>query len=279
LDSKQQRLLIQGATQPSYVPTGHLLYVQANTVMAVAFDPVKLQLTGTPVPVVEGAGRFAVSRTGSLVYGPGTESTPRRTLVWVDRQGQEVPLAATPDGYTDPRLSPDGQQVLLSLQQQNVLGIYDIAHDTLRRLTFEDKGSPGWAIWAADGQRITYASNRPGVGYDVFWKPADGTGSEEPLVQKPLSQRPSSWSADGSRLAFTEESPAGLSIWVFSMRDKSSHPFSRARARDTLPAFSPDGHWLAYASLESGQFEIYVRPASGAAGKWSISTGGGVSPA
>jgi serine/threonine-protein kinase len=280
LDSKHSRLLVKGATLPHYARTGHLLYVQGNKLMAAPFDPAALQLTGTPVPVVEGAGTFAVSQTGSLVYGPGTAPTPNRTLVWVDRRGQEIPLAAAPAAYSNPKLSPDGAQILLSLQQQPLegdLGLYDIASDTLRRLTF-DEGRPGWPIWSADGRRITYASNRPGAGYDIFWKPADGTGSEEPLIQKPLSQRPSSWSRDGGLLAFAEESPSGSTIWIFSMKERRTELFSRSRASEGYPSFSPDGRWLAYASNETGAPEIYVRPASGAAGKWRISTGGGLYP-
>ncbi len=42
---------------------------------------------------------------------------------------------------------------------------------------------------------------------------------------------------------------------------------------------SPDGRWLAYASNESGQYEVYVRPFPNTNdGKWLVSTDGGEEP-
>jgi len=281
--SAPPRLLIEGATLPQYVSTGHLLYVQGHTLMAVSFDPVQLQLTGAPVPVVDGVGRFAASQTGSLIYGPDADATSLRTLVWVDRRGQETPLAIAPGAYSAPRLSPDGRSILLAeqdpQQQRSVLTIYEIARDVLRPLTVEDNRTRGWAIWSADGLRITYSSILSGssTSYDIFSRPADGTGVEEALVQRPLSQRPYSWSSDG-RLAFTEEDATGVSTWILSTKDGSVHRFSRMSSHEGTPAFSPDGRWVAYGSPDSGQFKVFVRPASGQPGQWQISNDEGVSP-
>ena len=287
LETGERRVVLEGgASYAHYVPSGHLVYVQAGTLMAMAFDLEQLEVTGDPIPILEGVmqargpnglAHLTFSDNGTVVYVPaGTVLQEGRTLVWVDRKGEEEPLAAPPSDYRDARLSPDGQRVVVSIRsggQQDIWVFYDIRRDTLTRLTFEGGNMP---LWTPDGRRITYQASRSGP-RDLFWKPADGTGAEEPLLVRELPNTPQSWLPDGKVLAFTEVHPStNGDIWMLPLEGEGQPgPFLQTPFSETGPVFSPDGNWLAYRSNESGRQEIYVQPFPGPGGKWQISTDGG----
>jgi eukaryotic-like serine/threonine-protein kinase len=306
----QQRNLIQGGMYPRYAPSGHLVYAQGGSLMAVPFDPQRLEVTGTAVPVVEGvlqspvtgAAQYSISATGSLVYVPGGVQATQLSLVWVNRNGTEQPLAAPAHGYFQPRLSPDGRRVAVGItESESQIWLYDLSRDTLTRFTFEGNYNPV-AIWTPDGKRIAFESNKEGVP-NLFWQLADGSGGLERLNTSEYLQVPVSWSPDGKLLAFMEINPAtGVDTWVLRMGDPSTssgqvpsagslrdsgqagqgrkaQPFLRTQFNEGAPCFSPDGRWLAYISDESGRSEIYVQPYPGPGGKWQISTEGGTEPA
>jgi serine/threonine-protein kinase len=249
--------------------------------MAVPFDVERLEVTGTPVPMVEdvlSAGDSAyydVSATGSLVYASGNAEAVQRRLVWVGRNGAEQPLASPALGYGYPRISPDGQRVAVELENQ--IWLYDLSRDTLTRLTFEGSSnqSPGWT---PDGKRIAFRSNKEGPN-NLFWQLADGSGGLERLASSQNTQNLNSWSGDGQLLAFFENNPTSLrDIWVLRLSDRKAQPFLQTAFNEGAPSFSPDGRWLAYVSNESGRPEIYVQPYPGPGGKWQISTEGGTEP-
>src|SRR5262249_20807609 len=152
------------------------------------------------------------------------------------------------------------------------------AQGALRPVTLG--GNHGWGIWTADGGRITYGSNRVGTSWDIFWRPADGSGVEEPLVQRELAQYPLAWSPDGQTLPFGEtNSTSAQDIWLLSLKaPRAPRPFARTPASEQDPAFSPDSQWLAFVSNQSGRPEVYVRPASGTPGEWRLSMDGGTEP-
>jgi len=282
LETGQRRVLVQGVANAfvRYLPTGHLVYPQAGTLTAVPFDLARLELSGVPFPVVEGVwlGRFSVSSSGSLVYGPGHADGVEHRLVWVDRKGTARPLAAPPRPYRDPRLSPDGRRVVVAVgDPDRDVWVYDIARDTLTRLTFEARNF--WPLWTPDGKRVTFSSNRLGP-WALFWKPADGSVGEELLLAKEYNQIGESWSPDGQMLAFHETHPTtAMDIWVLPLQgERKPRPFLRTPFIEGAAAFSPDGRWLAYSSNESGRFEVYVKPVRGAGGPWQISTEGGREP-
>ena len=116
LETGERNVLVNGGTDARYVPTGHLVYAQQGTLLAVPFDVARLEITGDRVPIQDGvaqsiatgASQFAFSDLGSLVYIPGNSAAVSRTLVWVDREGREEPLAVEPLAYRWPRISPDG---------------------------------------------------------------------------------------------------------------------------------------------------------------------------
>jgi eukaryotic-like serine/threonine-protein kinase len=275
----ERRNLIPGGNQPRYAPSGHLVYAQSGSLMAVPFDIQRLTMTGPPAAVVmdvqqdrgTGVAQYSVSTTGSLVYVRGNVDVQRRLLVWVDRQGREQTLLAPPRRYGSPRLSPDGQRLAVD-SDEGTVWIDDLARSTLTRLTQES--SNGMPNWTPDERRIAFYSNKDGP-VRVFWQSADGSGGMERLTGG-KNQFPNSWSPDGSRLVFCELSPtAGYDLWVQRIGDHEAQPFLRTRFNEFAAQVSPDGRWLAYTSDESGRNEIYVRPYPGPGGKWQVSTNGG----
>jgi Tol biopolymer transport system component len=282
----ERRNLVQPGTQPRYAASGHLVYAQAGTLMAVPFDPQGLAVTGTAVPVVEGvlqstlsgAAQYSLSATGSLVYATGGIQGAQRSLVWVTRNGAEQPVTAPARAYRIPRLSPDGRRVLVAIDEQETqIWLYDLSRETLTRLTFEGKVNQG-PVWAPDGKRIAFQSNKEGPP-NLFLQLADGSGGLEQLTNSEFAPSANSWSSDGQLLAFIDVHPTtGFDIWVLRLSDRKAQPFLRTPFIVSAPRFSPDGRWLAYISNESGRYEIYVQPYPGPGGKWQVSTEGGTEP-
>jgi len=282
LETGERKVVLEGTGVARYVPSGHLVYVQAGTLMAAAFDLEQLQVKGNATPILQGVmqsgggggpAHMAFSDTGTLVYIPSRED-PRQssTLVWVDRQGQVESLAAPGRQYNSPRLSPDGQRVVVSIERD--LWLYDIPRDNLSRFTFQVGRFP---LWTPDGKRITFQSNRLGGPAKMFWKAADGSGVAEQLSEGEFPHTAHSLSPDGKWLAFSERSPASNSdIWVLSLEEeRKPQAFLQTPRNETGIVFSPDGRWLAYRSNESGREEIYVQPFPATGAKWQISTEGG----
>jgi serine/threonine protein kinase/Tol biopolymer transport system component len=282
----KRRDLVRGGTNPRYAESGRLVYAQGGALMAVPFDPEKLTVTGVAVPVVEGvfqstfsgAAQYSFSSAGSLVYVPGGVQDSQRRLVWVSRNGTEQPLAAPLHAYRQPRLSPDGRRVALTIDEPEAqIWLYDVPRETLTRFALEGNRNSDPA-WTPDGKRIAFESNRE-TPDNIFWQLADGSGGMERLTTSDNSQYPLSWSADGQILAFVEVNPStGRDICVLRMGDRKAQPFLRTPFDETSPQFSPDGRWLAYISNESGRYQVYVQPYPGPGGKWQISTEGGTEP-
>jgi serine/threonine-protein kinase len=283
IEAGKGRDLAQGGTSPQYVRSGHLLYVQGATLMAVPFEPERLEIRGSAVPVVEGvahatdgAAQYSISSNGSLVYVSGGVTSVQRKLEWVSRKGTEQVLGAPAQTYGYPRLSPDGRRVALETEDQ--IWLYDLARDTLTRFTFEGTNNQS-PVWTPDGKRIAFYSNKDGPA-NIWWQLADGSGGLERLTTNPHAQIPRSWSPDGQLLAFHENDPTTKKdIWVLRLSDHKTEPFLRTPFNEGGPVFSPDGHWIAYISDESGRPEIYLQPYPGPGGKWQISTDGGNEPA
>ncbi|MCZ6753222.1 MAG: protein kinase, partial [Acidobacteria bacterium] len=288
LETDERRVLIQGAAQPHYLPTGHLVYTGGGTLLAVPFDLARLEVTGPPVTVLEGVmllsdgtTQFSVSRSGSLVYVPGFGAGIRgeSTLVWVDRQGEVEPLGAPERAYRNLALSPDGRSLAVSITEDpRDVWVFDISRHTLTRLTFEGRNQH--PTWTPDGRRIVFSSSRAGGQRNLFWKLADGSSDAERLTTSENIQSPSSWSPDGQFLAFFETHPTNnRDIWVLPIEgERKPRPFLQTPFDEAGAVFSPDGRWLAYMSDESGRLEVYVQPFPGPGGKWQISTDGGEEP-
>jgi Tol biopolymer transport system component len=171
----------------------------------------------------------------------------------------------------------------LWVEQQNCqVALYDFARAALSRIT--DTGDDHFPIWTPDGKRVTYISRKgiEGEGYshsyEMYWKAADGSGPEEKLTPGPQglgAQDQLSWSPDGKILAFTNRG----GIWILPLSgDRKARQLLESKFNESMPAFSPDGRWLAYVSDESGRPEVYVQPFPGPGAKYLISNGGGTEP-
>jgi len=282
------KVLIRGGSHAHYVPTGHLVYGVAGTLRAVAFDLGRLEVAGTPAPVLEGvvttaqgAADVAVAANGSLVYVPGVAGGGgRQTIVSVDRQGRASPLPGLPlDLYRDVRVSPDGARLALATQAD--VWTYDFVRATLSRLT-TDPAPDRSPLWTPDGQRIIFKSTRAGYP-ELFWRPADGTGSDERLLARAkdlVDLVPHSWSADGKQLLFTEV-PPNIQCAIEQLtieRPSDVKVLVKSEFCNSFAAVSPDGRWMAYQSNVSGRNEIYVERYPELGNRQQISTGGGRIP-
>ena len=290
LKTGERQTLIPGASEPHYVSTGHLLYLQPKlpgVLFAVPFDAEKVKITGTPVPVIEDvltprgdSASWSLSRSGMLVYAPGGLLQEKSDVVLVSRNGIAAPLGPPPGrAYHFPRISPDGRRLLVTLQGvQNTVWLYEVASRALSRLSFE--GNNEWSLWSPDGRQVSYASNRTEP-WRLYSKPVDGSGPDQLLLPRDSGdQQPESWSADGKFLLFQDAAAeTSQDIWLLSLdAGRQAKPFLQTRASEVDAQFSPDGQWVAYASDESGRYEVYVVPFLGPRGKWQISTEGGREP-
>ena len=285
LETGERKVLIEDGRDARHLPTGHLVYVLDGTLLAVPFDAERLEVTGGPVPMVEGidsaspsgASQFSVSDTGSLVYVSG--QTTKRTLVWVDREGREEVLKVEPRAFSHPRISPDGSRIALALRdQEEDIWIWDLARETLTRLTFAP-GRDSYPVWTLDGQRLVFSSDRDGS-QNLYWKAADGTGSVERLTKSESDHFAYAFTPAGGQLVFLELGEQGADLGVLTL-EGSSEPLLATEFDERTAALSPNGRWLAYESNDSRQYEIeiYVRPFPNVdEGHWQITRDGGSRP-
>ena len=220
LKTGQRKILIRGGGDAQYVETGHLIFAAAGTLRAVRFDPVRLEVLGDPVTVVEhvimkptGAANYAVSRPGhARLYAGGGRGAGRRAdgaaVARVGRpEGHEEPIKAPLRAYGPPRVSPDGTRLAIGILDQGntEIWIWDLARETLRRLTFAP-GMDGLPVWTPDGRRIIFMSDRTGV-LNLYSQAADGTGTVDRLTTSRTPQWPTSITPDGTRVVGFDNEP------------------------------------------------------------------------
>ena len=281
---RRRKTLVRGGANPYYLPSGHLIYTNRGTLFAIAFDVNRLETHGTAVPILDDVAYFpatgnvdlAFAQTGALVYRRSGNSVPQMsTIQWVDGAGKKKSLLAKPGAYSDLQISPDGKRLLLV--EAADLWVYDFERDAMTRLTFG--GNTYFPAWSPDGRYVVFSELNKGI----YWTRADGAGQPQPLTQSPDVQF-LSFTPDGKRLAYSEYARKSQ-IWTLPLEAREGHlkagkpeQFDIYARHGGAPAFSPDGHWLAYVSDESGRYEVYVRafppPGSGQAGQWQVSSNG-----
>jgi serine/threonine-protein kinase len=292
LRTREYRVIIPGASSARYVRSGHVVYATGETLRAARFDLESLQVRGEGMAVVErvatkavGAASVGVSATGTLAYLRGVATVAsERTLVWIDRQGREEPIAGLPvRAYVYPRLSPDGTRVALDIRDRdNDTWVLDLNRQTptLQQLTF-DPGMNRGVAWSHDGTRIAFSIQRDGT-ENIYWQSADGTGMPERLTEGKGAQLPTGFTHDGKNLLFMEPSTPPYDIHMIGLADRKIQPLlTSPNFSEMNGEVSPNGRWLAYQSNESGSDEVYVRqfPNVDGGGKRLVSSGGGTTPA
>jgi serine/threonine-protein kinase len=285
LDSGEIRVLAQGGTDPQYIPTGHIVFGRAGKAFAIPFDLDRLEVTGSPVEVLDGVVtsdgygsiQLSCSRNGTLVYVAGGPRQFATQLMFLNSDGsfEDIPQPHRP--YGNLALSPGADRIVVSVLGANAsLWIYELGRGIMTKLI------SGWdnfaPIWDRSGSQIAFGSNRNGK--NAIWVTAsDGTGSPTLLLEKDSNGYPSSWSPDGEWLILSSLSAStGMDIWLLD-RTGNKTPAIQTAARELQGRFSPDGRYLAYASDESGQMEIYVQTIPVTGRKWKLSEEGGFLPA
>ena len=283
------RTILANAGRGRYVPSGHLVYWDAprGRLSAVRFDLDRLAIAGTPVELgfdLASTGdatiSFDVSDTGTLVYSIGAQFGDDFTVEIADRSGQLTTIVDERASWGQPRVSPDGKQVLLrrSAQPDCSLWLLDLERGTLSRIGLDgDNHNP---LWLADGERFLVSRQVQGSqDRQVYEQRIDGGGPPERLVTNEFAALAESVSPDGRFLAVTRDGRRDRNdILVFDRETGETRPFVATDFDEDHPAFSPDGTLLAYAASDTGRSEIYVRPFPGPGATYAISTHGGTGP-
>ena len=283
LDSKEKHFVVESTANAAYAAPGYLLFYRDKTLLAQPFDLKRFALTGEAtvilpdvqfLPQVKRAV-FAVSDQGLLLAQSGSEAALSQ-LMWFDRKGNAVGAVGKPEVYGNVFLSPNGKSVAIDKTDMSSLNIdvwtYELQSASTKRLTF-DPGIDSVPVWSPDTVRLVFSSNRQ-IYFGLYLKNSDGATDEKSIVQDEVGNFPSDWSRDGKYILYCRGSDMGL----LTFPELKSSLFLKARSVLRNGQFSPDGKWVAYASNESGKWEIYVTSFPDARGKWQISSSGGEQP-
>ena len=293
LRTGQRKTLINGATSPRYLPTGHLVYARGGVLFASRLDVQQLEVTGGAVPVVEGVKRaafaggsiatgsayFSVSDSGSLSYVPGPRQVSnQRDLALLNVERGIVPLKLQPAPYELPRVSPDGKWLAVTTSDANEVSVWIVdlsGSSSPRRLTFGGKNR--FPMWSSDSRHVAFQSDREGD-LAVFWQLADGSGSAERLTRpdRGTAHVPDTWASDGRSFLFESVNESSHALWAFSLMEKKAIRVGDVQSGPLLPlnaTLSPNGRWVAYTASPGGSLPaVFVEPYPPTGAKYLIAS-------
>jgi eukaryotic-like serine/threonine-protein kinase len=280
LDSDDVQRVVDARSNVAYVAPGYLVYAREGILVAQPFDVDRAVTTGDPIPIAErveqsaesGLAVFAASETGVLVYR-GSTDTARSRLIWFDRRGNRLGAIGEPGTYRNPRLSPDGTRVAVEMVDPSGnrdIWLIDVVRGVPTRFTF-DASRDAAPVWSSDGRQIVWQG-----GAHTYLKSSSGTGREESLKNEPWI--PDDWLPDGSGLLFHPNAPRQVWFLPLTGADRTPRPRIEGRAITSHARLSPDGHWVAFSTNDSGRFEINLQNFQTPAGTWRLSANGGIQP-
>ncbi len=271
LDSSQSTRVLENNTRAVYA-SGHLLFVRDGVLFAQSFDDRALKTNGEPIRLADGVGYWATafgytavaaSGSGVLAYGPSVVFTT--SLRWHDRVGATIGPPLAPRAYGSPRLSPDQTSVIVAVADattaQPDLWLVALTRGTVSRVT-SDQSTDWFPVWSPDGGRVFFGSARTGSS-TIFQKA--GVAPEEEFANRVLvnsvATYPTDVSRDGRFLLCMQSTSRGYNLGVMPLSgERKLSPFVDGLSNEVQGRFSPNNRWVAYASDESGKFEVYVRP-------------------
>jgi serine/threonine protein kinase len=305
-DQQSSKRVLATPVMAVYVPSpeagmGRLLFMREGSLLAQPFDERRLEPVGEPILFAEHvasfllSGAYSASFSGVLAYRPAKTGPGLSELTWFDRQGKELSVAGEPSStyaYFDLALSPDATRVAASRIDLSVMGseqgiwLLDLARGVSTRFTFD--ATPDLSpVWSPDGSRIAFSAARAG-GTGIYQKASDGAGKEQVLLGATDEARvPNDWSRDGRFLLYSQQDPRtkadllALPLTSDATPAGVPTPFANTEFNEDQGRFSPDTHWVAYVSDESGRSEIYVQSfpaATGGGSKTRVSRDGGEQP-
>src|SRR5580658_6790404 len=284
LDSNERKFLTRATANAAYATPGYFVFYRDKTLFAQHIDLNKFELTGEAFPIFTdlqyepriGHATFSVSNDRVLLAQNGTGVSLSR-LEWYDRSGKETGTVGKPDVFANIDLAPNGKSLAVDQtdmgSQNSDVWIYDLQGEGAKRMTF-DPAIDAMPVWSPDGTRVAFSSSRKKT-FDLYLKNTDGAQEETAIEATPGEDKfPSAWSRDGKYILYTR----GTDLWFLTFPELRSQLFLKAPSAMKNGQFSPDGKWVAYASNESGKWEIYVTSFPDAHGKWQVSNGGGDEP-
>jgi Tol biopolymer transport system component len=273
------------ASSMAYGPSGHLLVVQEDNLIAIPFDAdtrkvigeARIVTTGVLRMRASGYGAFSVSAEGTLVYAKG-ESALAAQLNWYDREGKATPTPLEPAPFTAIRLSPDSKKAVAVMpgpSGDGELWTIDLLRGVRTRFA-----SATWtfnnALWSGAGDRIMFTSQQRGHS-NIYIRAADGSGEQQEGLIIDQDMAVYDWSADGKYVLYWQIETRTSDLHIYSMEDEQSVPLIVGDPSYADARFSPDADYVTYSSDESGRPEIFAHARVGGA-RWQVSTNGGAGP-
>jgi serine/threonine-protein kinase len=295
LPSGKRTIVQRGGYFGRYAGSGHIVYMQDDTLFAMPFDLRRLTVTGPAARTIDsiqsdhgrGSAQLTLSQTGTMAYIPGGDRYGARPIVWMDRTGALATLRAEPSEWYNAEFAPDGRRIAVDVRNggQTDIWVHDWSRGSLTRIT-SGAMNEEFPVWTPDGARLVYRTFKSSIdpyGNTISWKRADGTGDAQVLVHSTAALLPGSWHPEKKLLAYVATRPGtGEDVMILPVEGdeggwKTGQPvsFVSSAARERAPTFSPDGRWLSYTSNETGQDEVYVRPFPGPGTRVMVSSGGG----